>query len=91
MRFLNADNFKGTEQLYQARVNMFMDLFNKKLVANSRYLNTRIDNFGNLSDKEFKMAQLQALKDGWELTKFNDVHESITYKLTNKPTTYGIH
>lgn len=84
MKFINANNFKGDEQLYQARVNMFMDLFNKKLIANSRYLNTRVDNFGNLSDKEFKMAEKQAYKDGWLLTQFNDVHESISYKLTNK-------
>jgi hypothetical protein len=84
MRFINANNFKGEEQLYQARVNMFMDLFNRKLIANSRYLNTRVDNFGNLSDKEFKMAEKQAYKDGWVLTQFIDVHESISYKLTNK-------
>jgi len=84
MKFLNANNFKDSKQLFQARVNMFMDLFNKKLITNSMYLNTRIDNFGCLSNKEFRMAELQANKDGWILTQFNDVHESISYKITPK-------
>jgi hypothetical protein len=30
------------------------------------------------------MAELQANKDGWILTQFNDVHESISYKITPK-------
>jgi hypothetical protein len=61
----------------------FIDAFNKSIETDGKFsLNTVLHNIPQLTPEEFTKVQNQAEKNGYQLTKFPDEHNTTTYKLT---------
>ena len=69
----------------KSKVKRFINLFNDKIKKDEYTLNTGIDDdVEQLNDPEFELAEEQADKNGYILTKYDDNYNSITYKLEIK-------
>lgn len=69
----------------KSKVDRFIKRFNKEINKGNFILNDGLDKgVVDLNDAEFILAQEQAEKTGYVLTKFEENYQTITYKLVIK-------
>ena len=66
----------------KSKVDRFIKRFNKEIEKGEFTLNDGLDEgVEDLNDVEFALAQEQAESNGYTLTKFDDEHQTVTFKL----------
>lgn len=84
MEFIDASTVKPK----LSHVDKLIEKLNEKVkadrtVADGSYsANNTLDGFPMLTDKEFQEARKKAIQAGWELRRFTDNYDSITYRIT---------
>ena len=84
MEFIDASTVKSKV----SHVDKLIEKLNEKVKADrttadgSYSVNNTLDMFPLLTDDEFQEARKKAIQAGWELRRFTDNHDSITYKIT---------
>jgi len=63
----------------QKAIDKFIETFNK---GRKTTFNTGLDIIPMLTDSEFKIARSQAKKDGYELERYDDNYQTVTYTLS---------
>jgi hypothetical protein len=77
-------------RINKSKVKRFIEKFNEQIQKNEYTLNDALDGYEEeLNDLEFELAKNQADRNGYILTKIDDEHNSITYKLEPKPLIHG--
>lgn len=69
------------EEISHSKLDKFSDVFNKQIAKGKFTVNTGLHGIPELNEDELKTAQLQALKDGYKLTSYEDNCNTTTYKL----------
>jgi len=90
--FIKADTVKSkNDTINNMKVERFITKFNVTIRHGgnesgdgSYNLNDTLDKIPTLNDNEFDLTIGLALQQGWVLTRFDDKHHSVTYKMVKR-------
>lgn len=85
-KFIKAKAVKQKSEFNQVVVDKFIRKFNAHIKLNQSdsdnfHMNNGLDNIPTLNQKEFDFARDEAIKSGWELTKYNDNYNTTSYRM----------
>ena len=71
------------QRVDQDNVDAFINKFNELIEKHRFTANTGLDDIPTLNENEFSLVKSKAHKMGYDLTRFEDNYNSITYKLVH--------